>query len=451
MKKIKLIIAREYLSRVTKKTFILTTILTPIGFLVLMVVIMLLMTAGTEQKKVAIIDDSALLGLDTSALASNTQVLFNYNKTYKLEELKKTFKENGLDGILYIPKNEEQNVDKLADLKAFRVEYYAFQQLGVNAQSYIQTTLAQRLKSAKLRQMGIEQSMLDKADMKLADIQFDPKNLGKGDEKEQKVSSSRVYVATFLGGVMMFLIYMVIVIYGNMVMRSVMEEKTSRIVEIIISSVKPFELMLGKIIGVGAVGLTQFAIWGITIPLLNMLVGLFFVGRLQNVQGNMPQQQMSESDVETIISAMDELWAFNYFEIFFFFILFFLAGYILYASLFAAIGAAMGDDWGEGQSLTLVVVIPVVMAFYVGIAVIEDPNSSLGVFASIFPLFSPVVMPARIVFEPPLWQILLSLGLLIANCWLFIWISGRIYRAGILMYGKKTTLRELVKWMFTKE
>jgi ABC-2 type transport system permease protein len=111
----------------------------------------------------------------------------------------------------------------------------------------------------------------------------------------------------------------------------------------------------------------------------------------------------------------------------------------------------MGDDWGEGQSLTMIVVIPVIMAFYIGIAVIEDPNSSLGVFASIFPLFSPVVMPARIVFEPPIWQILLSLTLLIANCWLFVWISGRIYRAGILMYGKKTTLRELVKWMFIKE
>jgi ABC-2 type transport system permease protein len=151
------------------------------------------------------------------------------------------------------------------------------------------------------------------------------------------------------------------------------------------------------------------------------------------------------------MSAMDELWSFNYFQIIFFFLLFFVAGYILYASIFAAIGAAMGDDWGEGQSLTMVVIIPVILAFYVGIAVIEDPNSSLGVFASIFPLFSPIVMPARVVFEPPLWQILLSITLLVLTCWLFIWLSGRIYRAGILLYGKKTTLREMMKWMFMKE
>ena len=451
LNKLGLIIEREYLSRVRKKTFILTTILTPIGFLVFTIVIMFLMTAGTDQKKVAIIDDSGLLGLDTSALASNNQVVFDYNRTYKLEELKSKLEEKGYDGVLYIPKTEEQNPEKLESLKSLKVEFFAYNQLGVNAQTYIQSTLAQRIETAKLHKMGIESAMLEKAAIKSKDIQFDPKNLGKSDTKAQEVSSSRVYVATFLGGVMMFLIYFVIVIYGNMVMRSVMEEKTSRIVEIIISSVKPFELMLGKFIGVGAVGLTQFGIWAITIPLLNFLVSLFFIGRLQNVQSNMPQQQMSSTDMEGMMEVMNELWAFNYFQIIFFFLIFFLAGYILYASLFAAIGAAMGDDWGEGQSMTMIVVIPVIMAFYIGIAVIEDPNSSLGVFASIFPLFSPVVMPARIVFEPPIWQIMLSLALLIANCWLFVWISGRIYRAGILMYGKKTTLRELVKWMFIKE
>jgi ABC-2 type transport system permease protein len=165
----------------------------------------------------------------------------------------------------------------------------------------------------------------------------------------------------------------------------------------------------------------------------------------------MQTAKVNPDEMENFTEILQELWSFNYFEIFFFFMLFFLAGYILYASLFAAIGAAMGDDWGEGQSLTMIVVIPVILAFYIGIAVIEDPNSSLGVFASIFPLFSPVVMPARIVFEPPMWQILLSLLLLLGSCWLFVWISGRIYRAGILMYGKKTTLRELVKWMFLKE
>jgi ABC-2 type transport system permease protein len=451
MSKLRLIIEREYMTRVRKKSFILTTLLTPIAFLIFIIVVMFLMTSGTDQKKVAVIDESGLLGLDSSALASNSQVVFEYNKTQKLETLKKTLEESDFDGILFIPKSDVQNSDNVSELKTLKVEFYAYQQLGMNAQSYIQTVLAERLKSVKLSDLGIETAKLEKAEVKSSDIQFDPKNLGDKAGVEKEVSGSKIYVATFLGGVMMFLIYFVIMIYGNMVMRSVMEEKTSRIVEIIISSVKPFELMLGKIIGVGAVGLTQFGIWAITIPTLNFIVSLFFIGRLQNSNKMMETAPVNPDEIENFSEILQELWAFNYFEIFFFFLVFFLAGYVLYASLFAAIGAAMGDDWGEGQSLTMIVIIPVILAFYIGIAVIEDPNSSLGVFASIFPLFSPVVMPARIVFEPPMWQILLSVMLLLGSCWLFVWLSGRIYRAGILMYGKKTTLREFVKWMFIKE
>jgi ABC-2 type transport system permease protein len=451
MSKLGLIIEREYMTRVRKKSFILTTLITPIGFLVFIIVVMFLMTSGTEQKKVALIDETGILGIDSAALASNSQVVFEYHKSQDFESLKKSLKENDFDGILFIPETEIQNIENKSELKNLKVEFYAFQQLGVNAQSYIQSVLAERLKSVKLAEMGIETVKLEKAEIRSSDIQFDPKNLGVEVGKEKNVSGSRVYVATFLGAVMMFLIYFVIIIYGNMVMRSVMEEKTNRIVEIIISSVKPFELMLGKIIGVGAVGLTQFGIWAITIPTLNFIVSLFFAGRLQNANSLMQTAKVNPDEMENLTEIFQELWSFNYYEIFFFFLLFFLAGYVLYASLFAAIGAAMGDDWGEGQSLTMVVVIPVILAFYIGIAVIEDPNSSLGVFASIFPLFSPVVMPARVVFEPPMWQILLSILLLLGSCWLFVWISGRIYRAGILMYGKKTTLKELVKWMFAKE
>ncbi len=451
MNKLKLIIAREYFSRVRKKSFILTTLLTPLGFVVFMVVIMLLMTAGSDQKKVAIVDEAGILGLDTSGLSSNSQVNFDYNRSYRLEELKEQFQEKNLDAILFVGKDAAQYEENITNLRNLNVELYYQQQLGAKAQEYIKSVLARRIQTAKLRSIGIEREMLKRAEMSSSDIKIQPIDLSKSGAAAQEVSSNRVIVATILGGLMMFLIYFVIVIYGNMVMRSVMEEKTNRIVEIIISSVRPFELMLGKIIGVGAVGLTQFGIWLITIPILNFGVGLFFAGRMQQMQQNMPAEQIPDSDIDGIMATLEELWHFNYFQIIFFFLLFFLAGYILYASLFAAIGAAMGDDWGEGQSLTMVVIIPVVMAFYVGIAVIEDPNSSLGVFASIFPLFSPVVMPARIVFEPPLWQILLSLLLLIGNCWLFVWISGRIYRAGILMYGKKTTLKELFKWVFSKE
>ena len=448
--KLKLIIAREYLTRVRKKTFILTTILTPLGFLLFFVVIMFLMTAGTDLKKILVLDESEILDLENAALASNDQVSFEFKNDIKINDLIKNFNSNEFDGILYIPKNDVQNIAEIKNLKNLNVEFYCTEQLGISAQNYIQTNVAQRLKTIKLKEYGIDQTTLDKSEIRFSDIQFETKNLEGNVVSEKEISNNRIYVATFLGAIMMFLIYFVIITYGNMVMRSVLEEKTSRVVEIIISSVKPFELMLGKIIGVGAVGLTQFGIWLITIPVINIIVSLFFVGKISNssISG---QSQMSSSDVESIMTAMEELWSFNYFQIIFFFLLFFIAGYILYASIFAAIGAAMGDDWGEGQSLTMVVIIPVILAFYVGIAVIEDPNSSLGVFASIFPLFSPIVMPARVVFEPPLWQILLSVILLGLTCWLFIWLSGRIYRAGILMYGKKTTIKEMLKWMFMKE
>ncbi len=451
MNKLGLIISREYFSRVKKKSFILTTILTPIGFVAFFVAIILLMTAGTEQKKILVIDDAQLLGLDSSALASNGQVAFSYNKTYQLSDWKEKYAEEGFDGLLHIPLKGAQSIDNITEIDAFQATFYAQQQLGATTQTYVQSALAKRIESVKMRKFGIDEQLLDRANTNSDAIAISTIVPGNEAGAEETQSSNRIYVATFLGGVMMFLIYFVIVIYGNMVMRSVMEEKTNRIVEIIISSVRPFQLMLGKIIGVGAVGLTQFAIWGITIPLLNFVVSLLFAGRIAQMQDTAPQQEISDSDIEMLMGAMEELWTFNYFNIIFFFMLFFLAGYVLYASLFAAIGAAMGDDWGEGQSLTLVVVIPVILAFYVGIAVIEDPNSTLGFFASLFPLFSPVVMPARVVFDPPIWQILLSLLFLLATCWLFVWLSGRIYRAGILMYGKKTTLRELIKWMFIKD
>ena len=235
-------------------------------------------------------------------------------------------------------------------------------------------------------------------------------------------------------------------------MRSVMEEKTNRIVEVIISSVKPFQLMLGKIIGVGAVGITQLSIWAIVFPLVNVFIGIFFAGKLENVQqvvnaGNV----RAETDVEEMMMIIQQLMTFDYSKLVFFFILFFIGGYVLYASLFAAIGAAMGDDMGEGQALTLVVSIPVIMALYIGMAITQAPNSSLAVWSSMFPLFSPIVMPTRIVFDPPLYQVFISLLLLVLTAVFFTWVSGRIYRVGILMYGKKVTFRELSKWMFRKD
>lgn len=246
---------------------------------------------------------------------------------------------------------------------------------------------------------------------------------------------------------------MILIFYGTMIMRSVMEEKTNRIVEVIISSVKPFQLMMGKILGVSAVGMTQMVIWiGLTIG-LTAIAGIFLpmdAADMQNSMGPMQQVQPDEALVqlnETLDLIKSQNWSF----IIPMFLFFFLGGYFIYSSMFAAIGSAMGDDMGESQSLTIVAMFPIIISVIVLAPVIENPTSSLAFWMSIIPLFSPVIMPARIAFEPPIWEIILSMVLLAGTSIFFVWLSGRIYRVGILMYGKKGTLKELGKWIFTSE
>jgi len=233
----------------------------------------------------------------------------------------------------------------------------------------------------------------------------------------------------------------------------VMEEKTSRIVEVMVSSVTPFQLMMGKILGVGLVGLTQVAIWGVLIPVIlgiSMLVFNVDPQAMQDANPQMSTVEMSkmEQDVNLVLS---ELINQNWLLIIPLFIIYFLGGFLMYSSLFAAVGSAMGDDSGESQSLTLPITLPVVMALYIMFAVVQNPNSSLATWSSMIPFFSPIVMPARLAFEPAWWEIALSLAILVASVIFFVWLSGRIYRVGILMYGKKVTFKELGKWIFYKD
>ena len=248
--------------------------------------------------------------------------------------------------------------------------------------------------------------------------------------------------------------YMSVFIYGSMVMRSVMEEKMSRIVEVMISTVKPFQLMMGKIIGVGAVGLTQFILWMILIPLISMFVTMVFGFDPQQMQSQAMTgaQSVDPDDLQMMVSKIFiEVNNMNWWLIIPSFIFYFLCGYILYSSLFAAVGSAVGDDLGESQSLTLPITIPVLLAFYIMFAAVRAPQSSMAVFGSIFPLFSPIVMPSRIVFDVPAWEIAVSMLLLLVTTIFMVWLAGRIYRVGILMYGKKASFKELRKWMFYKD
>jgi len=276
---------------------------------------------------------------------------------------------------------------------------------------------------------------------------FEPEPLEEDGEDASQLTAA---ISAAIGGIMGFVMYLTIFIYGMMIMRSVMEEKTNRIVEVMISSVKPFQLMLGKIIGVGGVGLTQVAVWSILIPLISLLVNLFF-----GFEGAMPEldpgAEINPEDAEALMAiAYDEISSLNWWLILPLFVFYFLGGYFLYSSLFAAVGSAMGDDLGEGQSLTIPITIPVILAIYIMLKAIQAPNSSLAVFSSIFPLFAPIVMPARLAFDPPLWEILVSVAVVAITSVFFVWLSGRIYRVGILMYGKKVTFKEMFKWMMSR-
>jgi len=233
-----------------------------------------------------------------------------------------------------------------------------------------------------------------------------------------------------------------------------MEEKTNRIVEVMISSVKPMQLMLGKIIAVTAVGITQIIIW-IAIFLLATTVFQFFIDIPQPAdleELKKAGSSIDPDDIRVMMSQlMHELTQIEWWYLLPMFILYFLGGLIIYSSLFAAVGSAVGDDIQEGQSLVLPITIPIILAFYIMTVAVRDPDSPLALWSSIFPLFSPIVMPARLAFSPPIWQVLLSVFLLILGVWFFVWLSGRIYRVGILMYGKKASFKELGKWIFYKE
>lgn len=246
-----------------------------------------------------------------------------------------------------------------------------------------------------------------------------------------------------------YLIFFIIFLYGASVMRSVADEKVNRVVEIIISSTRPVELMLGKVIGGGLVGLTQILIWLILIPII-YVIGISIAGidleQMQQVGQTMSQQQPVDSD--ELVNIIREIGTLNWWKIASLFVLYFVGGYFIYASLFAAIGAATGDDINDAQSLTIFVTIPILLGFYIMMQAIRLPDSTLAVFASLFPLFSPIVMPGLLAFDPPWWQIISSLILLFLFSYFMIWFAGRIYRTGILMYGKKASIREIARWIW---
>ncbi|NBU51878.1 MAG: ABC transporter permease [Chitinophagia bacterium] len=448
MNKLWLIIKREYLVRVKKKSFIITTLLTPLG-IGLLVVLSAYLTAkgGQASKKVLVKDDS---GVFSEAKIESKLYTYDFSKD-PLEKLKEDYKTQTYDLLVYIPPFEDLTKTKHS------VEYYSQEKLSIATIESIETKIGSAFKEYKITQSGIDRNIYDSFRM---DIDLENGAAGKEEMAEGKSSSEdtstklSILIGTLLGGLMGFIMYMVIFIYGSMVMRSVMEEKINRIVEVIISSVKPTQLMMGKVLGVGGVGLTQLAMWLILIPMVIMGTGLLVGGGIDPAQiqemSNQANVNAEELNKFEFGNVLRELGNMNWGLIIPVFILFFFGGYFIYSSLFAAVGSAMGDDMGEGQQLMLPIMLPVILGFIMLQGTLQNPNGGMAVFGSLFPLTSPIIMPSRLAFDPPLWQVGLSIILLVLSCWFFAWLAGRIYRVGILMYGKKITFKELGKWIMYK-
>ncbi len=442
MEKLWIIIRREYLTRVRKRSFILGTLLAPAGLLIYMLVIVgLSKYQGGEDLRVAILDEGKVLG----TLPDEKGIRYQPAAGKSLEELKNAVGRKDLDGILRVPP-----LPNLRDTK-ITVFYYADEKLAPEKSERMERRVAEKIRSFKIDSLHLNRQSLDALE---TEVSIDPEAItaGKADEGNKYTAG----VGIGLGFFMAFIMFFMVIMYGNLVMRSVMEEKTNRIVEVMMSSVKPFQLMLGKIVGAGGVGLTQVVIWvvlNIGISFLVPMLVHFDPQAMQDAQQYGPgaaAQQIDPDEAQNFIAQVwHELGRQNWPLLIGAFIIFFLGGYFIYASLFAAIGSAMSDDMGEGQALTLPVTIPIILAFYiVSMTGMRNPDSGLMVFASIFPLFSPIVMPFRMAFNPPGWQVALSLALVVASAFFFVWLAGRIYRVGILLYGKKVTFKELGKWLF---
>ncbi len=442
MSKITTIIKREYLSRVKKKSFIVMTILGPIMMAALMIAPIVISQMSEKDYEIAIVDDTQLFYDDFSG---QSNIVFTPLQTDVDQAI--TLMQNGkFDAVLHIPGIAFQSPSSL--------RLFSEKATNLNAKILIENILKQEFESLKLTAAGIDQEVLQTIETPLNIHAIRIKKDGLEQTDYPQVSMG-------LGIVAGVLIYIFIFLFGSQVLRGVMEEKTSRIVEIIVSSVKPFQLMSGKIIGVGLVGLTQFLIW---IILTFSIVGLVRVAVpdlfqytadeqvfLNSAQMLNPQELQNHMDsVQQFNTPAGELLAglsaINFPVMIMSFIFFFLGGYLLYAALFAAIGAAV-DNEADTQQFMLPITIPLLFSFIMAQMVMNNPSGSVAFWLSIIPLTSPVIMMVRIPFGVPYADLLLSVTLLILGFLFTTWIASKIYRTGILMYGKKITYAELWKWI----
>ncbi len=436
MNHLPLIIKREYLTKVKNKSFIIMTILSPLIMIALIAVVAYLSQLNNnKQRTISILDESGFVSDVFKNTDNTTYTLLN---GVSLEEAKGLVKKKEDYGLLYVAP-----VNDIAEV-ASNVTFYSEDSPSLTIISSIESKLENKIKDLKLIEEGLD---LDRIEATKTSVDINQESFD--GQKSSKVDN---ILKLAFGGIAGYLLFMFIIIYGNMIMRSVIEEKTSRIIEVIISSVKPVQLMMGKIIGTSLAGITQFVIWvilgGVMLTIVSAIFGIDMAAT-QTQQQEMAMQALQEASkdqnmMETIMISINNLPILNLIVAFVFF---FIGGYLLYSSLYAAIGAAV-DNETDTQQFMLPILMPLILAVYVGVfTVIEDPHGTVSTVFSFIPLTSPVVMLMRIPFGVPIWQQLLSLLILIGTFTLTVWFAAKIYRVGILMYGKKPTYKELFKWL----
>lgn len=433
MRNIFLITKREYLTQVKKKSFILLTILAPVMMLAFGAFIAFMFKANETQHTINVIDKS---GIFAGKLKSDETIKYIEISPSTEKQMVAGLKDmKGIDGLLILGNLPENNLDALEKNSRLLVNT----KIGFETKKQISSDISTILRAEKIKKLN-----LDEAQIKNIDKKFELASQNVTDDKEMD-SDLSFGVKYALSMVLMYATFMFIIIYGVRVMRSVLEEKNNRVVEIIISSVKPFQLMMGKIIGVTLVALTQFLVW-ISMAVVSALILKTGFSSMQNSVEKAGDLTGKFDILQFAVDASSNLLELNYPLIIAIFIFFFLFGYIFYSSIYAAIGSAV-DNETETQQFTMFAIIPLMIGVYGSFTIINNPDGPMGFWLSIIPFTSPVAMVARIPFGVPAWQILLSMSLLIASTLLMIFVAGKIYRVGILMYGNKATLKELWKWI----
>jgi ABC-2 type transport system permease protein len=440
MDKILLIIQREYLTRVRKKSFWIASILVPLLIAGVYAILIYLVVNSNVTKTVEITDES---GLFKDKIKSEGDITYKFvNQSF--EEAKKGLLKSDADVLVSIPKDILSNSDG--------VKMVGKKSIGFGTQHDIEGAIQTELRNIKLKNANIDLKVLEDNKVKVSSDTFTLQE----DGKEQSSSSTG---AMILAGIFGFILYMSAFLYGSQVMNGVIEEKSNRIIEVMISSVRPFQLMMGKIIGVGLVGITQFLLWGVLTFTASTATTAMMSGKVEEKAQTMKNSGAGKEEIDKMKKEVSNKNPFSEIsqtvenislaKIIICFLLFYIGGYMIYSSLFAAVGSAV-ENASEAQQFLLPVTLPILVSFFLGQAIIQDPDSNLAFWASMFPLTSPIDMMVRLPFGVPNWQIALSFALLVLGFMGTTWLAGKIYRVGILMYGKKPSWKEIAKWVVYK-